>query len=109
MEGAHFIATGELLSLSESNLVDCSWLNHGCNGGSMALAFMYTETHPLQTEADYPYVASTGIFACKYNKSKGKVAVKTYSAVTPGSSSALKAALNQGPVSVAIEADTSAF
>jgi hypothetical protein len=94
MEGAHFIATGELLALSESNLVDCSWLNHGCNGGSMALAFMYAESHPLESEADYPYVASTGIFACKYNKSKGKVAVKSYASVTPGNPTALKAALN---------------
>lgn len=94
MEGAHFLATGELVSLSESNLVDCSWLNHGCNGGSMALAFMYAESHPLESEADYPYVPSTGLFACKYDKSKGKVAVKTYSAVTAGSSTALKAALN---------------
>ena len=56
MEGAHFLATGNLVSLSESQLVDCSWLNHGCNGGSMALAFLYTERHPLETEADYPYV-----------------------------------------------------
>jgi hypothetical protein len=60
----------------------------------MALAFMYAESHPLESEADYPYVPSTGLFACKYDKSKGKVAVKTYSAVTAGSSTALKAALN---------------
>ena len=39
MEGAHFVKTGELVSLSESNLVDCSWLNHGCNGGMFDLAF----------------------------------------------------------------------
>ena len=89
MEGAQIIATKELLSFSESNSVDCLWLNHGCNCGSMALAFIYNETHPLQTEADHPYVASTGIFECKYNKSKDKIA-----AVTPGSSTALKAALN---------------
>merc|ERR1719498_1456790 len=62
MEGAHFVATGNLLSLSESNLVDCSWLNHGCNGGLMDLAFQYAESHALETEADYPYKASTGIF-----------------------------------------------
>jgi hypothetical protein len=60
----------------------------------MALAFMYTETHPLETEADYPYVASTGLFACKYDKSKGKVSAKSYAAVTPGNPTALKAALN---------------
>merc|ERR1712072_500779 len=73
MEGAHFVATGNLLSLSESNLVDCSWLNHGCNGGMMDLAFQYAESHPLETEAEYPYVAHTGIFACKYKKDEGKV------------------------------------
>merc|ERR1712166_210405 len=109
MEGAHFVASGELLSLSESNLVDCSWLNHGCNGGLMDLAFKYAESYPLETEAEYPYVASTGIFACKYDKSKGKVEVKSYVDVTPKSSDAFKAALQHGPVSVAIEADQSVF
>merc|ERR1719199_431165 len=109
MEGAHFVATGNLVSLSESNLVDCSWLNHGCNGGMMDLAFRYAESYPLETEADYPYKASTGIFACKYDKSKGKVQVKTYNDVSPRSSDALKAALQHGPVSVAIEADQPVF
>jgi cathepsin L len=33
LEGAHFLATGELLSFSEQQLVDCSKQNHGCNGG----------------------------------------------------------------------------
>lgn len=109
MEGAHFVASGELLSLSESNLVDCSWLNHGCNGGMMDLAFRYAETYPLETEAEYPYKASTGIFACKYDKTKGKVQVKTYNDVTPRSADAFKAALQHGPISVAIEADQSVF
>ena len=109
MEGAHFVATGQLLSLSESNLVDCSWLNHGCNGGMMDLAFQYAESHPLETEADYPYVAKTGLFACKYDKSKGKVKVTTYKDVPKNSSAALKAALEQQPVSVAIEADQPVF
>jgi len=109
MEGAHFVASGNLVSLSESNLVDCSWLNHGCNGGMMDLAFRYAETYPLETEANYPYKASTGIFACKYDKSKGAVQVKTYNDVTPKSSDAFKAALQNGPVSVAIEADQAVF
>jgi cathepsin L len=50
MEGAHHLATGNLLSLSESNLVDCSWLNHGCNGGLNDLAYQYAEKHALETE-----------------------------------------------------------
>jgi C1A family cysteine protease len=109
MEGAHFVASGNLLSLSESNLVDCSWLNHGCNGGLMNLAFMYAESHPLESEADYPYTPSTGVLACKYNKSKGQVQVKTYKDVTRSSASQLKAALNVAPVSVGIQADQPVF
>jgi len=110
MEGAHFVATGELVSLSESNLVDCSWLNHGCNGGMYNLAYMYAESNPLETEAEYPYVAHTGLFDCKYKKAEGKVKVTTYNNVKGSSSEQLKAALNQhGPVSVAIEADKPVF
>ena len=56
MEGAHFIKNGELLSLSEQQLVDCSHNgNMGCMGGMMDRAFTWTETHPLETEQDYPY------------------------------------------------------
>merc|ERR1711937_996001 len=79
LEGAHQIKTGQLVSLSEQQLVDCSWLNMGCNGGMMDRAFSYSESHPLQTEADYPYVAkSHGLFGCSYDKSKGVVGATTY-------------------------------
>jgi len=75
MEGAHFVASGELVSLSESNLVDCSFMNMGCSGGNFGFAFLYAETYPLETEANYPYKASSSLFACKYDKSKGAVQV----------------------------------
>jgi len=109
MEGAHFVATGELLSISESNLVDCSWLNMGCNGGRQETAFMYAESHPLELEADYPYHADTGIFACKYDKSKGKVQVSTWASVGKRSADQLKAALNKAPVAVSVQADQPVF
>jgi hypothetical protein len=37
MQGAWHLATGEVLSLSEQQLVDCSWQygNNGCQGGEM--------------------------------------------------------------------------
>ena len=110
MEGAHFIKTKELLTLAEQQLVDCSWLNLGCNGGMMDRAFAYTKSHPLMVEDDYPYVAkSHGIFGCKADKSKGKVSATSYTDVPANSESQMKAALNKQPVSVAIEADKMVF
>merc|ERR1719487_2321588 len=110
MEGAHQIKTGNLVSLSEQQLVDCSWMNLGCNGGMMDRAFSYAKSHPLETEADYPYVAkSHGLFGCKYEKSKGVVAAESYTDVTHNSGTQLKAALNKNPVSIAIEADKLVF
>jgi C1A family cysteine protease len=60
VEGAEFIATGNLKSFSEQQLVDCSTQNNGCNGGLMDYAFQYIESHPLELESSYPYTARDG-------------------------------------------------
>jgi len=73
----------------------------------MDAAFDYVKTTPLQLEADYPYTAQDG--NCAYKKGKGKVQLKGHKDVTPESPSQLEAAVAQGPVSVAIEADTDVF
>ncbi len=73
----------------------------------MGLAFLYTERHPLESEANYPYVAQNG--KCTYNKSKGEVKSTTYVNVKSKSPADLKAAIAKGPVSIAIEADQSVF
>merc|ERR1712070_95532 len=107
VEGAEQIATGTLTSYSEQQLVDCSTANSGCNGGLMDLAFKYIETAPLETESDYPYTGRAG--TCKYTKSKGVGNVVGFEDVAPKSVDQMKAALNKGPVSVAIGADKMAF
>jgi hypothetical protein len=76
----------------------------------MDLAFKYSETNPLETEANYPYTSGAGkVAACSYVASKGVVGAKTYADVTIDSPTQLKAALAKSPVSVAIEADTTVF
>jgi C1A family cysteine protease len=108
LEGSYFNATGVLVSLSEQQLVDCSWPYHntGCGGGWMNYAFEYAKKNPLVTEADYPYTAQ--MHNCTYNSSLGVVRVSSYVGVRH-SDSALAAALNLSPVSVAIEADQMVF
>lgn len=109
LEGHHFIKTGKLVSLSEQQLVDCStsFGNEGCNGGEMFEAFEYAAKTPLETESDYPYKATDG--SCKAVASKGVVSSTTYHKVPANNAAQLKAAIAQGPVSVAIEADTFVF
>merc|ERR1719491_495224 len=52
MEGAHQIATGNLVSLSEQELVDCDHNGSaGCNGGSMEGAFDWYETNKAELES----------------------------------------------------------
>ena len=107
VEGAYFVKTGKLVSLSEQQLVDCSssFGNQGCNGGLMDQGFQYIEKNGICKEKDYSYVGSDE--QCKKCSSVTKVS--SYQDVTPNSEQSLKEALQHGPVSVAIEADQMSF
>jgi cathepsin L len=111
MEGAHQMATGNLVSLSEQNLVDCSVAqgNQGCNGGLMDQAFQYViSNNGLDTEASYPYTA-TGPNQCQFSRSNVGATISGFTDVASGSESALQSAVAGRPVSVAIDASHSSF
>jgi len=110
VEGAHYLATGKLVSLSEQQLVDCSgsYGNMGCNGGLMDNAFKYIIANGgLCSEADYPYTASDG--TCKSSSCKPVATISSYHDVPADNANAMMAAIAQQPVSIAIEADQMCF
>merc|ERR1719163_397780 len=110
IEGAVAIASGKLTSLSEQQLMDCSeaYGDHSCEGGLMDNAFKYVKANGgLDSEADYPYKMRDE--SCNKNKESQHVsAISGYKDVQPNES-AMVAAVSQGPVSIAIEADQSSF
>merc|ERR1711988_1926648 len=112
-ESAWQIGTGNLLSLSEQQLVDCSTQNNGCQGGSMALAITFESGTDMATEASYPYTASDGSCKSSFTTAIAKGGITGYKSVGNflfGASKAdLQSAIVQQPVSIAIEADQSAF
>jgi hypothetical protein len=109
-EGAIAINHGSLVSLSEQELVDCSHAqgNLGCSGGLMDNAFKYMETNGLCTESAYPYKAVGG--SCQKSSCTASPYTKlaSYKDVSHTENS-LGAAVDIGPVSVAIEADQAGF
>jgi len=109
LEGALQIATGKLVSLSEQQLVDCagSQGNQGCNGGLMDNAFEYVIKNGLTDESSYGYEGRDGI--CKASSVSSKVSISGFKDVRARDEDALLQAVSMGPVSVAIEADKSAF
>jgi len=110
VEGAHALSTGNLLSLSEQQLVDCSQAegNEGCNGGLMDQGFEYIiKQSGICTEQDYPYTAQDG--TCKASSCKSAVTISSYKDVPQNDEKTLLAVAAQGVVAVAIEADQVGF
>jgi len=109
-EGAHFLAKGALVSLSEQNLVDCSNAegNQGCNGGLMTQAFDYIKkNNGIDTEASYPYKAQDG--TCHFKAANIGSTLTSYVNVKSGSEADLAVKIQAGPTSVAIDASHSSF
>ncbi|BAT89967.1 hypothetical protein LR48_Vigan08g087800 [Vigna angularis] len=110
IEGLHQITTGELVSLSEQELVDCvEGMSEGCKGGYMEDAFEFVaKKGGLATEEYYPYRANNK--TCKVKKEGHGVAeIKGYEKVTANSEKALLKAVAHQPVSVYIDGGDSAF
>ncbi|KAF4676629.1 hypothetical protein FOL47_005782 [Perkinsus chesapeaki] len=106
LEAVHKNVTGDLVSLSEQELVSCStpYGNQGCRGGLELQAFRYVNDHGLGSEKDYPYTASQS--TCNITGVKRVIKPHTigYRIVKAGSKKGLlQAVVEAGPVTVGLD------
>merc|ERR1712139_411652 len=105
IEGAWQIATGNLVSLSEQQIVDCaSSAGQGCSGGWPNRAIQWEESQAICGENEYRYTARDGsCHACSSPVlARGSVTGVQY---VSASTNAMKAALAETPVSVCVDAE----
>ncbi|XP_028855872.1 cathepsin L1 [Denticeps clupeoides] len=111
IEGQMFKRTGQLVPLSEQNLLDCSksYGTYGCNGAWMANAYDYVVNNGLQSSDTYPYT-SVDTQPCFYDSSQIVARINDYRFIPAGDEQALADAVATiGPITVAVDADHSSF
>ncbi|WVZ90365.1 hypothetical protein U9M48_036672 [Paspalum notatum var. saurae] len=105
VEGMNQITTGQLLSLSEQQLLDCS--TDGCQGGNVDNTFQYIISNGgITTEDSYPYTAVEG--TCQSDSVQASVTIRGFQDVPADETSLAMAVANQ-PVSVGVDASSQSF
>lgn len=107
IEGLLVKSGKKLVSLSESQIIDCDKWGNGCSGGTMDIGFKYVKLNGLETEYDYPYIPSN--MKCEYNEKKALYKIGGYIGVEGGELGLKKAVAENGPISVAIDASHHTF
>lgn len=112
IEGAVFMKTGNLVRLSQQNLMDCSWGfgNNACDGGEEFRAYEWIIKHGgIATELNYGQYLGVDSF-CHFKPEQVGAQLSGYVNVTSGSQDALKESLvTKGPVAVGIDASHLSF
>jgi len=112
LEGAHFNETGVLISLSEQNLMDCSYDygNAGCGGGFQEYAFDYVaDNNGVDTEDSYPYEERDGL--CRFDAANIGATTSGYISILPRGAEDVQrdAVASVGPISVSMDASRESF
>jgi len=108
IEGQQAIKHGNLLSLSEQELVDCDTRDNGCNGGLPENAYKTLfELGGLELESDYGYDGEDE--KCQYNRSKVAVRVSGGLEISEDEDEMAKWLYKNGPISVGLNAAAMQF
>merc|ERR1712002_297632 len=110
MEGAWFKKSGNLVSLSEQQLMDCDHKDSACNGGLPETGINYViSAGGIDTEGSYPYKARKN-HKCEASSGDHGASFTSVVEVESKSEAALKTATaTQGPISVGIDASHFSF
>lgn len=101
VEGITQIKNGQLISLSEQQLLDYDQNNRGCDGGFMPTTFEYIMQNTLLTESHHPYEEQKG--TCRVTSSQLAVTITSYETAPVNDEVVLLNAVTNQPVSVAID------
>ncbi|XP_013910060.1 PREDICTED: cathepsin O-like [Thamnophis sirtalis] len=107
IESAYAIKRNTLEELSVQQVIDCSYNNYGCNGGSTISALSWlNETHvKLVRDSKYPFQAHAGL--CHYfRRSDFGISVTDYVAydLSKHEDEMMKMLIKWGPLSVVVDA-----
>ena len=109
MEGASALHTGNLVSFSEQQLMDCStdYNDLGCRGGEMTSAFRYAIDHGICSEAEVPYDSTT--HSCDKDTCKNRTFFTDCRTLPSATPAKMMRYIQFQPLSVAIQADQPVF
>ncbi|XP_028647436.2 procathepsin L-like [Erpetoichthys calabaricus] len=97
-----------LVELSAQQLVDCSLLNNGCQGGTVTDAFKYVINRGISLESNYHYTGK--VASCSRIPKNQLFPCSGYVKIPFGDEMALQDALaNIGPISVSIDTSPKGF
>ncbi|CAA7037456.1 unnamed protein product [Microthlaspi erraticum] len=111
IESLNKIVTGELVRLSEQELVDCNTDNYGCEGrGFMDKAFQFViNNNGLTPQNDYPYTGYPGFCSRNMNSLNKPVTIDNYVDLPQNDEASLQQAVAHLPVSVGIDKKSQEF
>ncbi|XP_010896687.2 cathepsin F [Esox lucius] len=103
IEGQWFVKTGQLVSLSEQELVDCDTLDQACGGGLPSNAYEAIEKlGGLETETDYSYTGKKQ--SCDFTNDKVTAYINSSVELSKDENEIAAWLAENGPVSVALNA-----